>query len=427
MNGLFNEESTERRSMSDKAKDYKKLVKIVKHDGYFINPATLKITWRGTVNGVARTIRTGVVAKINAKTGAVEGITKAKELVETEIFKMKTGKSDVDLKRSRLGITNPFFKDVYAEMCDAKTPGKEPSTVANYHKAYTYGMRGFWDNKTVRHINSENLALYKQWYLSENAERLFDKTFDFLKMVLKFMVERKYLKEMPDVSILNDLDEIIKKNTKYEKAGRVFTAQEQAQLLVAWHSFTTGSVSGTTSHHKKLLGARARLAILLGLRCGLRAMEVFKAEVANFDLKRGVARVWSFKNHKWREVPLVPEVVEAVKYQIAMNAPYKSTWLFPRPSEPSKHIPHQVLEKVWYRSREYAGIVVKGPLDARFHDLRKTFTTMTAELGWPWKTACEILDMSGDMYEKTYANKIALASKVDLMNRSFGKPGKEIK
>lgn len=405
--------------MSGEKKDYKSLSKIPKHQGFFYNPATMKIVWRGTVEGRAVTVRTGVVAKINSRSGSIEGIGKAKEIVETEITAIKTGKSEAAVKRERLGITNPLLNDVFNELKAERLPGKEDGTSKNYNQAWSNGMAGFWGKCTCADLTSQNISLYKQWYLKEKGERLFDKTFDFFKMLLRFAMARKYIKEIPDFSVLNDLDEIIKKNKQYEKAGRVYTQAEERALLNAWTMLLGGKMGGTTPRNKVILAARARLAIILGLRCGMRASEIYRAEVSNWDSKKKIAKVWSFKNHKWRDIPLVPEVVEAVKYQLEANKHLNSKWLFPKPSDPKKHIVHQNLEKVWYRSREHAGIKVAGPFDARFHDLRKTFATMTAELGWPWKTACEILDMSGDVYEKTYANRIRLESKVELMNRAF--------
>ena len=52
---------------------------------------------------------------------------------------------------------------------------------------------------------------------------------------------------------------------------------------------------------------------------------------ANVDFKKSVAHVWSQKNHQWREVPLVAEVIAAIKYQYEANKHLESEWVFPMP------------------------------------------------------------------------------------------------
>lgn len=396
------------------------LVRLEKYEGYYISPKSGKITYRRTHKGQTIRIATGVTGKLNPKTGKVEGIAEARAIVELELEKRRTGKTEVAIKRERQGITNPRVEDIWNELCSIKFEGKEQGTKDNYDKAWRNGLQGFWGEKTCREIRTETIPAYKAWYLKEKPKRLFDKTYDFLKMLIRFMHARGYIPEMPDLTELNDLDEIIKKNKRYKKAGRVYTEAEQKGMLAAWEDFLGGRVEGTSSRQKRVLAARARLSVRLGLLCGLRAMEAMKLKRENIDLQRGVMNVWSLKNHKWREVPLVPEVTDAIKYQLEANAHLKSQWLFPMPSDPDRHLSSQLLEKTWYRVREIAGVIPKHKYDARFHDLRKTFATMTAEQGWPWKVACEILDMTGDVYEKTYANRVSYESKAALMQKHFG-------
>jgi integrase len=396
------------------------LVRLEKYEGYYICPANGRITYRKSHNGVHHKIATGVVGKIDLKTGKVDGIAKAREIVEIELEKRRTGKTESAIKRERRGVTNPLLEDLYKELSELKTEGKEQATKDNYAKAWRNGMAFYWRGKTAADFKTENMPAYKKAYLEHKASRLFEKTFDFMKMFGRFLVERKHIAELPDFKELGDLDEIIRKNKRYVKAGRVYTSAEQRAMLGAWEHFLTTQVGGTTTRHKRLLAARARLGLRLGLLCGLRMNEFLMLEREKVDLDKAVMHVWSFKNHKWREVPLVSEVVEAFKYQFEANAHLKSKFIFPMPSDPSRYLSDQVFDKTWYKVRDIAGVIPRRKYDARFHDLRKTFATMTAEEGWPWKVACEILDMSLEEYEKTYANKVSLESKSAFMNRQFG-------
>lgn len=396
------------------------LERLKKYPNWYIAPLSGRLVWRKHINGKPLTVRTGVVGKLNKKTGTVEGINAAREIVDVELEKIRTGKSEKEIKRERLGIINPLIDEDFQELCEIKLEGKAEGTKKNYYKLWKHGIEGYWGGKTRADIVTANIPKYKAWYLKESPKRLFEKTFDLLKMLFRFQESRKYIPEMPDLSELDDLDEIIKKNKKYKIAGRVYTQKEIDAMISAWPKFLGGNIGGTTSRQKKILAARARCGVTIGALCGMRVMEIMTLKKENIDFKKKCLNVWSMKNHKWREVPAVSEVIEAIKYQLEANAHLKSEWLFPMPSDSSRHISSQVFEKTWYKVRETAGVKPRHKYDARFHDLRKTFATKTAELGWPWKVACEILDMSGEMYEKTYANRITFEVKTSLMHQSFG-------
>ena len=89
-----------------------------------------------------------------------------------------------------------------------------------------------------------------------------------------------------------------------------------------------------------------------------------------------------------------------------------SVWVFPMPSDPTRHISSQVFDKVWFKCRSLAGVT------GRYHDLRHTFATKTAEDGWPPVVACEVLDQSLAIYQKTYC-KPSQESKTKWMLKTF--------
>lgn len=74
----------------------------------------------------------------------------------------------------------------------------------------------------------------------------------------------------------------------------------------------------------------------------MRDDEARNLKIEHVDFKAGIIKVWSFKNHKFREIPLLPEVIEAIKYSIEANSHFQSEWLFPMPSNPSRHIVNAV-------------------------------------------------------------------------------------
>ncbi len=420
------------------------LVRLTNYPGWYIVPATGQLVFRTTFNGRRLKIRTGIEGKLNKKTGICEGITAARRVVDEHLEGVRTGKTGVELDLHVSGVTNPSVDSVWQILFSEKTVGKSPGTIRNYQKNWKHGLRGFWgvppENPselaqdrahyptsiprppymTADRVNDVAIVQYKAWYLENRGDKLFEKTFDFLKMLLTFGVNRGFFKKFPDISPLEDIDEIVKKATRYQKAGRVYTKDEQRRLLDAWKEILKTSDGTEPSRQRKILAARSRAFLAIGLLGGVRYSELSRLEKSKVDFKNGSLKVWSFKNHHWRDVPLVDEAREALVFQIEANEHLNSKWLFPAPNDPTKTLSHGVFEKTWYRTREIAKIEDIGPYEARYHDCRKTFATMTAELGWPPKVACEIMDMSLDVYERVYVSQISLEVKQAFMKKSFG-------
>jgi hypothetical protein len=261
---------------------------------------------------------------------------------------------------------------------------------------------------------------YKKWYLKKYPLRLFEKTFDHLKMLIRFSMQMGYLTALPDFSDLNDLDEMIKKNKKYKPPGRIYTDEEIGALLRIWPTFLEGRMNGTSAEIKWRRAALIRVGLVLGLRRGARENEICAIQRDKIDFKRKVLELWSFKNHNWRDIPIDDELEEALKYAIGASKHIDSVYLFPRPTDPRRYPSDQYFEGLWYTARKRAGIVPRRSHDARFHDTRKTFATITAREGWPPKVACEILDMSLSVYEKVYASNVGIEAKAKAIAKTFG-------
>lgn len=391
--------------MSDK-KRHNDLVRMEKHPHFYVNPVSKKITYRRTHKGETTTIRTGAIA-----------IGKAKEVVELEMEKRRTGQSEAAVKRRLAGATNPTLEDIWLdELMPVKCLGKSEATRRTYDKSWTVGFGPFWKEKQCSELTPANVSKFKKWYLDEHPNRHCLHTIIHFKMLVDFVVKQKYLAIRPDMSDLDDLHDIVEKNAKRPVVGRVYS-DEQVRALLSVHEKLLACAAGEEpTYVQKLRSIRLKLGIRLGLR-GLRKMEAMKLERANIDLKNKKIGTWSSKNGKWREVPIDDSLASVIAEHVAIAD--DSVWLFPMQTDSSRHISAQVFDDVWYEGRALAGIVPTHRLDCRFHDLRHTFATWTSEQGWPPKVACSVLDMTLAVYGRIYS-KPRIESKTEWMNKTFG-------
>lgn len=380
---------------------YNEMIGIRGHPLYFVNLLSGKITYRK--------------GKLRIPTGK-NTIMAAKQVVDEYLAQKASGKSIEKTRRDLSGVQNPSVGDIYREIVDIKSVGKEPATVKNYWKSWNYGLEFFWSSLTMNDCNDSNIEKFKEKYLEKNPERHFEHTGTHLNMMFRHAFKHGYIKKMPDMTPLRDMDEIIKKNKKWVKPGRVYSPTEVAAMKQAAKNISDGRHNGSTKKHKNLLAVRAQLGLNLGL-VGLRMKEACALEWVKMDFKKKIMTVWSFKNHKWREVPMTNEIKDLLSLQKSLVG--ESRFVFPMPTDRERFISNQVFEKVWYIVKRTAGISNWDVEDrARFHDLRHTFATMTSELGWPPKVACDVLDMSMKEYDETYA-KPGGAKKSEWMNRTW--------
>lgn len=357
-------------------KNFSDLVRIRGHQGYYVNCLSGKITFRK--------------GSLKIPTGKVT-IMEAKRYVE-EFEKMRAGMSKDQAKRSTAGVLNPSVVTIWDEMIEQRKVEWESSTVDNYQTNWRNAIKPFWGDKFASDINEKNVMLFKKWYLTEKPTRYFGHTLSHLSVFLNFAKTMGYIGSVPDLQILQNVDEITTKNRgkEWQSDDKVFKDEEIERLLEA--------SAKMRSDYKK---SRARLGILLGVKFGMRKMEAMKmkwSESGRFawvDLPKDVLHVWSYKNHKWREVPLIEDVKKALEHQRQFTG--ESEWVFPGTQDPGQHISSQVFDKVWVSCKKIAGV------EGRFHDLRHTFATKTAELGWPPVVACSVLDMSLRIYQRKYA------------------------
>ena len=377
---------------------YNDLKAIPGHKNYYRNPVSQKITYK----------RRGV----RIATGVTQ-ITRAKEAVELELAKIH-GRVESSAKKRIRGVSNPVLCDVWSVMLDERRVDTKASTIQTYNKNWRVALEPFWGEKFAHDVSSETLLEYKHWYLKTHPTRYFKKTFIHLQVLLKYMLKQKFINELPDLEPLAIIDDLTNKASKRVRAGRVFTSEELSGMWTAAEEYDETDSRGVTAEHKEVLALRVHLGYALGAKCGMRKMEGLSLEWAeHIDFEDSKLKVWSQKNHKWREVPLVPDVKTLFRRQYKISG--RGRWVFPMPSDPTRHISSQIFDKLWIKVKRNAGI--KGR--ARYHDLRHTFATLTAENDWNPVTACAVLDMNLETYQKIYC-KPSFEKKAELMLRTFG-------
>ncbi len=333
--------------------------------------------------------------QVTIATGA-DSIREAQKIVEERMIDLLSSNPTAD-KRKRRGITNPMLKDLWVDMYKERAVVSEKSTLQNYDTSWKYGIEPFWGKLLVHDINHSQMTKFEEWYLKYRAGKSYFNVHKHLGMFFRHLKKNGYVSEVPP---MKDLEEIIKKRHKKKKVGRVYTDQEINTLI------------------ENAVNARTKLGILIYRYMGCRKMEILASERIKWDLKKGVAEIWSFKNDKWRDIPIPAPVMGPLREWLT-NSP-KSKFLFPAPSDMSRHISSQVFDKDWTKTKKNSGLSNWDVENmARIHDLRHTFATHTANDNWPPMYACHVLDMSLVEYQRTYVHIRALDVK-SLMEKSFG-------
>lgn len=357
--------------MSKKQKPEESLKAIPGHKNYyqkFINGKPVVIVYK---DPILRKFSTGENTIIKAK--------RAVDIRRQQVFE---GKTLSTAKRDVMKVTNPLISELWYEMLEEKKQEVTPGTLGTWDRSYRMAFGEFYKEKNVQDITIRSITQFKSWYLQHRGTKHSKKMLVHFKYFLKWLLKHKVIREMPDLEVLENLHEVVEKRAARTPVGRVY--DEKTEILPMLKQ------AQTISH-------TAYLGILIAVRCGLRKMEVMKLEWDNIDLKKLKLKVWSSKNGKWREVPIVPEIKAAFIKQKHEQSE-KTKWVFPMKSLPTAHQSGQLFDKMWVDVKAAAGITGR----ARFHDLRHTFATRTAEDGWPPVIAYKVLDMSPDIYNKIY-------------------------
>lgn len=281
------------------------------------------------------------------------------------------------------------IKQHWAEMISQKSPEWKKATLQTYQKTWNVVFSHFFDiEKDPSTINQASILQLKSWYLKEHPTREPSKVRIHLKVFVDYLEAIGAISSPPDISCLRDLTKIVQRNSRREKPGRALSRAESDRLMEAaafYENLTAGA------------------AVLLSLSAGMRKREILDSDKLGFEIEKNLLKVWSQKNSKFREIPL----------NLITSGPFGSKILyFLKNSNILQVMSSEAFQWHWVKIKASAGI--SGRL--RFHDLRHTFATRTAEANWPPITACDILDMSLQVYQKIYA-KPSLESKIELFKR----------
>lgn len=365
------------KSMSD-------LVAIRGHKNYYVNLLSGLIKYRK--------------GKIKISTGE-SNIMAAKRMVELELKKLE-GKSEAEAKRQIQGVRNALLRDLHKEMVAQKSPEWAHATYLSYSKNWRVALMPYWGSKTPLDCTDAEVLNYKEWYLKKFPKRCFQHTGIQFGVFCKWMKQKKLLSHIPDLSSLKDVDQVTARNNKrpWEKVSRVYSKDELSRLLKACDSLSTPRQR-----------AVMRVALILASQCGLRKMEILSLDWAN-SFSEGYLNIWSPKTLTKREVPLTKEATAAIKELKTLS--FDSHFLFPQARRSDVFMYGQMLDKLWKQIKREAKV------EGRFHDLRHTFATKTAEDGWPMVLACEVLGHSPRVYARTYC-KPTVAAKAEWFRKSF--------
>ncbi len=364
------------------------------HPNYYQNSESKKIIFKKSING----------SEVKISTGSVK-ITEAKKFAESELIRRFSSNPTAEVRKKR-GVINPSIEDMWNELVDEKRPGSEPHTIENYNTSAKHGFGPFWFSKTVRDVTQANQVLFENWYIKNRGDKDYYNTRKHLRMLFNYLFRIKLIGEVP---VFKDLAPIIAKKAKRKPVGRVYTDLEFTSMMTACKEV------GKSPEH----ALRLEIYILMGRKQGRRQMEALASEWVHNNLNSKISEVWSFKNKKWREVPMSAEIWTRLK-ELRKLCP-KDKFVFPMGTDRTRHVASQVFNGYWKEIQDIAGIEGWNVRNAaRYHDLRHSFATQTVSDEWPAIVACQALDMTIKEYQRTYTH-IKSGDINKYMLQSFGR------
>lgn len=356
--------------------------KLEKHSGYYRHLKSDIIYFRKSIRGKLVEFSTGET-----------GINKAKLYVEEKLSEKRITKKKgiAELKPNALIET---MWDLFME--EKRNQGLSDQTLSVNGIQWRIVLSEFFKDKSVTDLNTKTFKLFESWYLKKHPERIYFNTKKTLKNLISFIQSQDY--EIEDYDF-RDLDLVIKSNKKHERVGRVYTQREVDRLL----EFAKPST---------------RMGVLLSFYTGMRKTEFLSLKLSSIEKDK--IKVWSFKNKKWRTIPMPkPLAGELAEYIKTYGG---KVYLFESKNNKGELIPQhsQVFDKGWVEAKKKARISRGSEsLRARIHDLRHTCATNMAQSGMPTAVACSILDMSLTIFEKTYVH-VTEKSKKEWMDKLHG-------
>lgn len=358
------------------ANEWAQLKKIPVHQGFYVNEKTGIIYFRKSIKGRPVKISTGETQ-----------ISKAKTFVDDYLLGL-TSDNIAKSKREKRGVINPLLSDIWQDAINERLPSRTDTTAVRYGSVWRNDLEPFLKGKCASDMTPAFVIAFTNWFIKTHPKRAFFSAHKYLTMLINYMHREGYIQKKLTVPNIDKLN----KNKK-EKHFRDYTDDEKRRMV------------------EHAVNARMELALIAYQDTGMRKMELLSREWSDIDWDKRTIRVWSQKNKKWRHVPLTERLLHKLEETCC---DCESKFIFPS-FDGSRHIPSQLLDEDWKNTKKKADI--KGR--ARIHDIRHTFATKTARDGWPIAVACEILDMSADVYMSTYVH-ITADDIATHLHRSFG-------
>lgn len=130
---------------------------------------------------------------------------------------------------------------------------------------------------------------------------------------------------------------------------------------------------------------------------GARLSEILELEWRHVDTTAGTLALPKVKGGTRQAHPVGETAMELI---VAVDRTDGSPWVFPRRSDPARHVSAEVVENAWHRIRAHAGIA-----DVRIHDLRHTVGTLASASGANAFVIRDLLRHRGVAMTNRYVNK----------------------
>ena len=132
---------------------------------------------------------------------------------------------------------------------------------------------------------------------------------------------------------------------------------------------------------------------------GARLSEILELEWRHVDAAAGTLALPKVKGGERQAHPVGDATMELIA---TVSRVPGSPWVFPRNSDPARHVSPEVVENAWQRIRVHAGIP-----DVRIHDLRHTVGTLASASGANAFVVRDLLRHQGVAMTNRYVNKAA--------------------
>lgn len=244
--------------------------------------------------------------------------------------------------KKKSAIKQSLFGDLWLDYLNG-IKGRRESTDKRDEQIGRQWLLPFFDNMRLHEIEDEWEAYIEDVHSKKPGLTIFSHRKTLLRF-LNWAEQKKHLDKVPH----------LRNPDPKAKAGRVYSKPEIKALL-------------ETS--KSLEYPDLYLHILMSITMGTRASENCSLSWDRVDLNKGIITLTPevTKTKKGRKFEMSKEVALVLAERRSRN----KNWVFPMPTDPSRHVKKDYFNKQWAKVKQTSSITNR----ARFHDLRHTFLT----------------------------------------------------